>query len=86
VNEPFRANQESLAERASHLERENSGLRAEIVRIRASVAPPGVWSRALRIRGSFLLLALALALQAGWYVRTFYVILTARGIQTNCTL
>ncbi len=85
MNEPFRANQESLAERASHLERENAALRAEIVRIRASVAPPEAWSRALRVRGPFLILAIAIALQAGWYVRTFCVIRVAR-MPTNCTL
>lgn len=85
MNDPFRANQESLQERAVHLERENAGLRAEIARIRASVAAPRSWARALHIRGPFVLLALAVALQVGWYVRTFHAIRTAPRT-TNCTL
>jgi hypothetical protein len=75
-----------VARRACASPRAGERVRAEIVRIRASVAPPAAWSRALRIRGPFLLLALAIALQAGFYVRTFYVIRGARSIPTNSTL
>lgn len=85
MNDPFRANQDSLRERHARLESENGALRAEIARIRGSIeeqptTPP------LRVRGPFVLLAIALVLQMGWYARTFATIRQFQNSQPHCTL
>ncbi len=61
MSEPFRDDAGALGERVAQLEASNAGLRAEIARVRESVAPP---SPLRRLRAPALVLALGLALAA----------------------
>ncbi|HRH00433.1 MAG TPA: hypothetical protein PLR99_29515 [Polyangiaceae bacterium] len=61
MSEPFRDDAGALGERVAQLEASNAALRAEIARVRASVAPP---SPLRRLRAPALVLALGLALAA----------------------